>query len=38
MGVAAVAVIEAAGLEGVGVELEVWKGLPLSGGMGRQRR
>ncbi len=34
VGVAAVAVIKAAGLEGVGVELEVWKGLPLSGGMG----
>jgi homoserine kinase len=33
-GVAARAVIEAAGLQGVGVELEVWKGLPLSGGMG----
>ncbi len=34
VGVAARAVIEAAGLQGVGVELEVWKGLPLSGGMG----
>ncbi len=34
VGVAATAVIEAAGLQGVGVELEVWKGLPLSGGMG----
>ena len=34
VGVAAKAVIEAAGLQGVGVKLEVWKGLPLSGGMG----
>lgn len=34
VGVAARAVIEAAGAEGVGVDLEIWKGLPLSGGMG----
>lgn len=34
VGVAARAVLEEAGLEDVGVELEVWKGLPLSGGMG----
>ena len=34
VGVAARAVIEAARLQGAGVELEVWKGLPLSGGMG----
>ena len=34
VGVAANAVIEAAGLQDVGIELEVWKGLPLSGGMG----
>lgn len=33
-GVAAQAVVEWAGLEGVGIELEIWKGLPLSGGMG----
>jgi homoserine kinase len=33
-GVAAGAVIEAAGLQNVGIALEIWKGLPLSGGMG----
>jgi homoserine kinase len=27
-------VVEAAGLPEVGIELEIWKGLPLSGGMG----
>ncbi len=34
VGVATKAVIDAAGLQGVGVELEVWKDLPLSSGMG----
>jgi homoserine kinase len=33
-GVAARAVIEAADLQSVGIQLEIWKGLPLSGGMG----
>ena len=33
-GVATIAVLAEAGLENVGVEVEVWKGLPISGGMG----
>ena len=33
-GAAAQAVARAAGLEGAGVELELWKGLPLAAGMG----
>jgi homoserine kinase len=33
-GMAANAVLADCGLENVGIELEVWKGLPISGGMG----
>ena len=33
-GVAASAVLAECGMDHVGVEIEVWKGLPLSGGMG----
>ena len=33
-GVATTAVLTECGMEDVGVEIEVWKGLPISGGMG----
>ncbi len=33
-GVAANAVLAECGMENVGIEIEVWKGLPISGGMG----
>ncbi len=33
-GVATIAVLAECGMEDVGVEIEVWKGLPISGGMG----
>ncbi len=33
-GVATIAVLAETGMEDVGIEIEVWKGLPMSGGMG----
>ena len=33
-GVATIAVLVECGMEDVGIEIEVWKGLPISGGMG----
>ena len=33
-GVATIAVLAECGMEDVGIEIEVWKGLPISGGMG----
>ena len=33
-GLATLAVLSEGGMENVGVEIEVWKGLPISGGMG----
>jgi homoserine kinase len=33
-GVATIAVLAESGMEDVGIEIEVWKGLPISGGMG----
>ena len=33
-GLATLAVLAESGMENVGVEIEVWKGLPISGGMG----
>ncbi len=33
-GLATIAVLAESGMEDVGVEIEVWKGLPISGGMG----
>ena len=33
-GVATIAVLAECNMEGVGIEIEVWKGLPISGGMG----
>ncbi|MEE8146094.1 MAG: hypothetical protein V3T24_00700, partial [Longimicrobiales bacterium] len=33
-GVATIAVLAESGMEDVGIEIELWKGLPISGGMG----